>query len=123
MDVDIGLRSTRAEGYIPSLPKLDLPTCACHEEITVWTAFREELNLHQLCLLDDGFSEELQEAIESGVEVRQIALSKGKAARSTKLWYFLKQALSGFQRGVDLAKFVESLARTVRQQGTSSGVL
>ena len=55
----------------------------------------------------DRFSEELQEAIESGVEVRQIALSKGKAARSTKLWYLLKQALSGFQRGVDLAKFVE----------------
>ena len=99
MDVDTGLRSTRAEGYIPSLPKLDFAHMRTrHEEITVWTAFREELT-SWLCLLDDRFSEELQEAIESGVEVRQIALSKGKAARSTKLWYLLKQALSGFQRG------------------------
>ena len=86
-----------------------------HEEITVWTAFREELT-SWLCLLDDRFSEELQEAIESGVEVRQIALLKGKAARSTKLWYLLKQALSGFQRGVDLAKFVE-----LSQNGAAAG--
>ena len=78
MDVDTGLRSTRAEGYIPSLPKLDFAHMRTrHEEITFWTAFREELT-SWLCLLDDRFSEELQEAIESGVEVRQIALSKGK---------------------------------------------
>ena len=116
MDVDTGLRSTRAEGYIPSLPKLDFAHMRTrHEEITVWTAFREELT-SWLCLLDDRFSEELQEAIESGVEVRQIALSKGKAARSTKLWYLLKQALSGFQRGVDLAKFVE-----LSQNGAAAG--
>ena len=91
-----------------------LPTCA-PEEITVWTAFREELT-SWLCLLDDRFSEELQEAIESGVEVRQISLAKGKAARSTKLWYLLKQALSGFQRGIDLAKFVE-----LSQNGAAAG--
>ena len=116
MDVDTGLRSTRAEGYIPSLPKLDFAHMRTrHEEITVWTAFREELT-SWLCLLDDRFSAELQEAIESGVEVRQIALSKGKAARSTKLWYLLKQALSGFQRGVDLAKFVE-----LSQNGAAAG--
>ena len=116
MDVDTGLRSTRAEGYIHSLPKLDFAHMRTrHEEITVWTAFREELT-SWLCLLDDRFSEELQEAIESGVEVRQIALSKGKAARSTKLWYLLKQALSGFQRGVDLAKFVE-----LSQNGAAAG--
>ena len=116
MDVDTGLRSTRAEGYIPSLPKLDFAHMRTrHEEITVWTAFREELT-SWLCLLDDRFSEELQEAIESGVEVRQISLAKGKAARSTKLWYLLKQALSGFQRGIDLAKFVE-----LSQNGAAAG--
>ena len=86
-----------------------------HEEITVWTAFREELT-SWLCLLDDRFSEELQEAIESGVEVRQIALTKGKATHSTKLWYLLKQALSGVQRGIDLAKFVE-----LSQNGAAAG--
>ena len=65
MDVDTGLRSTRAEGYIPSLPKLDFAHMRTrHEEITVWTAFRKELT-SWLCLLDDRFSEELQEAIES----------------------------------------------------------
>ena len=115
-----GLGSLRVDsdeiGYIPSLPKLDFAHMRTrHEEITVWTAFREELT-SWLCLLDDRFSEELQEAIESGLEVRQIALSKGKAARSTKLWYLLKQALSGFQRGVDLAKFVE-----LSQNGAAAG--
>ena len=99
MDVDTGLRSTRAEGYIPSLPKLDFAHMRTrHEEITVWTAFREELT-SWLCLLDDRFSEELQEAIESGVEVRQIALSKGKAARSTKLLVPLEAGPFWFSEG------------------------
>ena len=67
-------------------------------------------------MLDDGFSKELQEAIESGVEVRQIALSKGKAARSTKLWYLLKQALLVFRGGLTLTKFVE-----LSQNGATAG--
>ena len=48
--------------------------------------------------------------------VAQLSLSKGKAARSTKLWYLLKQALTGFQRGTDIAKFVE-----LRQGGAAAG--
>ena len=35
-----------------------------HEEISTWTAYREELT-SWLCLLDDRYSEELQEVIES----------------------------------------------------------
>ena len=116
MDVDTGLRSNRAENYIPPFPKLAADKMRTrHEEISTWTAYREELT-SWLCLLDDRYSEELQEAIESSVPVAQLSLSKGKAARSTKLWYLLKQALTGFQRGTDIAKFVE-----LRQGGAAAG--
>ena len=49
-------------------------------------------------------------------KIAQLSLSKGKAARSTKLWYLLKQALTGFQRGTDIAKFVE-----LHQGGAAAG--
>ena len=45
MDVDTGLRSTRAEEFLLSLPKLDFAHMRTrYEEITVWIAFREELS-------------------------------------------------------------------------------
>ena len=111
-----GTGSNRAENCILPLPKLAADKMRTrHEEISTWTAYREELT-SWLCLLDDRYSEELQEAIESSVPVAQLSFSKGKAARSTKLWYLLKQALTGFQRGTDIAKFVE-----LRQGGAAAG--
>eukprot|EP00439_Symbiodinium_sp_Y106_P017051 s8776_g2.t1 len=116
MDVDTGLRSNRAENYIPPFPKLAADKMRTrHEEISTWTAYRElECRTNTENLL--AISLLLQEAIESSVPVAQLSLSKGKAARSTKLWYLLKQALTGFQRGTDIAKFVE-----LRQGGAAAG--
>ena len=80
MDVDSGIRSRRAENYIPQLPQLNFAGMSSrHAEIRIWTAYREELTA-RLCLLDDRYAEELREAATSVVEVSQVALSVGKAA-------------------------------------------
>ena len=62
MDVDTGIRSRRAENYIPSLPQLNFASMTTrHAEIRVWSSYRDELT-SWLCLLDDRFADELQEA-------------------------------------------------------------
>ena len=116
MEVDSGVRNKRAEGYIPQLPQLNYASMTSrHAEIRVWTAYRDELT-SWLCLLDDRYATELQEAISSNVEVLQVRLEAGKAARSTKLWFLLRQSMSKFQRGQDLAHLIE-----VKQMGASAG--
>ena len=82
-----------------------------HAEIRVWTAYKEELT-SWLCLLDDRFAEELEESEQSTVEVKQV----GRAARSSKLWFLLRQSLSKFQRAQDLIHVIE-----VSQKGASAG--
>eukprot|EP00439_Symbiodinium_sp_Y106_P005491 s14035_g1.t1 len=53
MDVDTGIRSRRAENYIPTLPQLNFASMNTgHAEIRVWSAYKEELT-SWLCLLDD----------------------------------------------------------------------
>ena len=116
MDVDSGIRSRRAESYIPQLPQLNFAGMSSrHAEIRIWTAYREELTAW-LCLLDDRYAEELREAATSVVEVSQVALSVGKAARSTKLWFLLRQSLSKFQRAQDFVQLIG-----VQQKGASAG--
>ena len=116
MDVDSGIRSRRAENYIPQLPQLNFAGMSSrHAEIRIWTAYREELTAW-LCLLDDRYAEELREAATSAVEVSQVALSVGKAARSTKLWFLLRQSLSKFQRAQDFVQLIG-----VNQKGASAG--
>ena len=116
MEVDSGVRNKRAEGYIPQLPQLNYASMTSrHAEIRVWTAYRDELT-SWLCLLDDRYATELQEAISSKVEVLQVRLEAGKAARSTKLWFLLRQSMSKFQRGQDLVHLIE-----VKQMGASAG--
>ena len=57
MDVDSGIRSRRAESYIPQLPQLNFAGMSSrHAEIRIWTAYREELTAW-LCLLDDRYAE------------------------------------------------------------------
>ena len=85
-----------------------------HAEIRVWSAYRDELT-SWLCLLDDRFADELQEA-ESAVSVEQSKLDVGKAARSSKLWFLLKQSMSKFQRAQDLIRLIEHT-----QKGASAG--
>ena len=116
MDVDSGIRSRRAESYIPQLPQLNFAGMSSrHAEIRIWTAYREELTAW-LCLLDDRYAEELREAATSVVEVSQVALPVGKAARSTKLWFLLRQSLSKFQRAQDFVQLIG-----VQQKGASAG--
>ena len=108
--------------YKTSEPKATFRNClnyasmtSRHAEIRVWTAYREELT-SWLCLLDDRYATELQEAISSSVEVLQVNLEAGKAARSSKLWFLLRQSMSKFQRGQDLVHLIE-----VKQKGASAG--
>ena len=116
MEVDTGLRSRRAESYIPTLPQLNYTAMATrHAEIKIWTSYKEELT-SWLCLLDDRYAEELTEAETSSVEIRQSELDVGKAARSTKLWFLLRQSLAKFQRSQDLLRLIE-----IRQKGASAG--
>ena len=116
MDVDTGIRSRRAENYIPSLPQLNFASMTTrHAEIRVWSSYRDELT-SWLCLLDDRFADELQEAEQSAVPVEQSKLDVGKAARSSKLWFLLKQSMSKFQRAQDLIRLIE-----IQQRGASAG--
>ena len=86
-----------------------------HAEIRVWSSYRDELT-SWLCLLDDRFADELQEAEQSAVPVEQGKLDVGKAARSSKLWFLLKQSMSKFQRAQDLIRLIE-----IQQRGASAG--
>ena len=116
MEVDTGIRSRRAENYIPSLPQLNFASMTTrHAEIRVWSAYRDELT-SWLCLLDDRFADELQEAEQSAVAVEQNKLDVGKAARSSKLWFLLKQSMSKFQRAQDIIRIIE-----VTQKGGRAG--
>ena len=47
------------------------------------------------------------EAETSTVEILQATLDVGKAARSTKLWFLLRQSLVKFQRAQDIIHLVE----------------
>ena len=120
MDVDSGIRSRRAENYIPQLPQLNFTGMTSrHAEIRVWTAYREKLTAW-LCLLDDRYAEELSEAASSSVEVPQSGPTAGRAARSTKLWFLLRQSLSKFQRARDFVQLIKC-ARKVLLPVTSCG--
>ncbi|CAE6930401.1 TY1B-LR3, partial [Symbiodinium sp. CCMP2456] len=55
--------------------------------------------------LRSRYAEELNEAEQSSFEVKQAALVTGKAARSTNLWFLLKQSMSRFQRAVAIARY------------------
>ena len=87
-----------------------------HAEIRVWSSYRDELT-SWLCLLDDRFADELQEAEQSAVPVEQGKLDVGKTARSSKLWFLLKQSMSKFQRAQDLIRLIE-----IQQRGASAGI-
>ena len=120
MDVDTGLRSRRAESYIPTLPQLNYAGMTTrHAEIKVWTSYREELT-SWLCLLDDRYATELAEAETSTVEILQATLDVGKAARSTKLWFLLRQSLAKFREHKTSFIWWRS-SRRVHQQDTSFG--
>ena len=52
--------------------------------------------------------------------MEQGKLDVGKAARSSKLWFLLKQSMSKFQRAQDLIRLIE-IQRGEQVQGMSSG--
>ena len=88
MDVDTGLRSRRAESYIPTLPQLNYAGMTTrHAEIKVWTSYREELT-SWLCLLDDRYATELAEAETSTVEILQANLGRWKGCAINEVVVF-----------------------------------
>ena len=116
MEVDTGLRSRRAESYIPQLPALKYSAMTTrHAEIRIWTSYKEELT-SWFCLLDDRYADELCEAESSTVEVKQSALMVGKAARYMKLRFLLRQYMAKFQRAQDLVHLIE-----ITQKGATAG--
>ena len=101
MDVDTGIRSRRAENKKTLLPQLNFASMTTRHAETLRYGCGPAIGTNftsWLCLLDDRFADELQEAAQSAVPVEQGKLDVGKAARSSKLWFLLKQSMSKFQR-------------------------
>ena len=64
-----------------------------------------------MCLLDECYAAELQEAVKQTNTIEQGKLAPEAAVRSSKLYHWMKQAMSGYKRGLDLAVLQE------REQG------
>ena len=64
-----------------------------------------------MCLLDECYAAELQEAVKQTTTIEQGKLAPEAAVRSSKLYHWMKQAMSGYKRGLDLAVLQE------REQG------
>ncbi|CAE7591036.1 unnamed protein product [Symbiodinium sp. CCMP2592] len=111
MEVDEGgapIRNPKAEAYVPKLPAIDggKMSKGRRSEIEGWAEFLEQF-LPWIALFDDRIPEELHRSIASEVTIKQSSLEKGQSVRSTRTFLYLKQALQGFARGLDLVKQVE----------------
>ena len=98
------------ESYIPNCPQLEIKDSGRRHEINTWLAFRERFG-SWLCLLDECYAAELQEAEKQTTTIEQGKLAPEAAVRSSKLYHWMKQAMSGYKRGLDLAVLQE------REQG------
>ena len=98
------------ESYIPNCPQLEIKDSGRRQEINTWLSFRERFG-PWLCLLDECYAAELQEAVRQTTAIEQGKLAPEAAVRSSKLYHWMKQAMSGYKRGLDLAVLQE------REQG------
>ena len=98
------------ESYIPNCPQLEIKDSGRRHEINTWLSFRERFG-SWLCLLDECYAAELQEAVKQTTTIEQGKLAPEAAVRSSKLYHWMKQAMSGYKRGLDLAVLQE------REQG------
>ena len=73
------------------------------KEVETWHAFMETLS-SWLALQEEAFVRELQLCIPVKTEIEQVILNPETAARSAKLFYYLKQSLSKWQRGLEIIR-------------------
>ena len=105
-----GSSGGKMESYIPNCPQLEIKDSGRRHEINAWLSFRERFG-SWLCLLDECYAAELQEAVKQTNTIEQGKLAPEAAVRSSKLYHWMKQAMSGYKRGLDLAVLQE------REQG------
>ena len=105
-----GSSGGKMESYIPNCPQLEIKDSGRRHEINTWLSFRERFG-SWLCLLDECYAAELQEAVKQTNTIEQGKLAPEAAVRSSKLYHWMKQAMSGYKRGLDLAVLQE------REQG------
>ena len=105
-----GSSGGKMESYIPNCPQLEIKDSGRRHEINAWLSFRERFG-SWLCLLDECYAAELQEAVKQTTTIEQGKLAPEAAVRSSKLYHWMKQAMSGYKRGLDLAALQE------REQG------
>ena len=105
-----GSSGGKMESYAPNCPQLEIKDSGRRHEINTWLSFRERFG-SWLCLLDECYAAELQEAVRQTTTIEQGKLAPEAAVRSSKLYHWMKQAMSGYKRGLDLAVLQE------REQG------
>ena len=111
-----GVRHSKAEQYLPKIPMLNYEKMVSRSsEINYWTEFVEAIS-SWLALLDDFYPVELYRASITDAVVRQDALEKGPAARSSRFHNLLKQSLGTFQRALDVVRQAEQ-----QQMGAACG--
>ena len=111
-----GVRHSKAEQYLPKIPMLNYEKMVSRSsEINYWTEYVEAIS-SWLALLDDFYPVELYRASITDSVVRQDALEKGPAARSSRFHNLLKQSLGSFQRGLDVVRQAEQ-----QQMGAACG--
>ena len=111
-----GVRHSKAEQYLPKIPMLNCEKMVSRSsEINYWTEYVEAIS-SWLALLDDFYPVELYRASITDSVVRQDALEKGPAARSSRFHNLLKQSLGSFQRGLDVVRQAEQ-----QQMGAACG--
>ncbi|OLP85402.1 hypothetical protein AK812_SmicGene33605 [Symbiodinium microadriaticum] len=111
-----GVRHSKAEQYLPKIPMLNCEKMVSRSsEINYWTEYVEAIS-SWLALLDDFYPVELYRASITDSVVRQDALEKGPAARSSRFHNILKQSLGSFQRGLDVVRQAEQ-----QQMGAACG--
>ena len=105
-----GSSGGKMESYIPNCPQLEIKDSGRRHEINTWLSFRERFG-SWLCLVDECYAAELQEAVKQTTTIEQGKLAPEAAVRSSKLYHWMKQAMSGYKGGLDLAVLQE------REQG------
>ena len=97
--------SNRAEKYLPPLPVIDHQGMGKGrmKEVETWHAFMETLS-SWLALQEEAFVRELQLCIPVKTEIEQVTLNPETASRSAKLFYYLKQSLSKWERGLEIIR-------------------
>ena len=96
-----GSSGGKMESYIPNCPQLEIKDSGRRNEINAWLSFRERFG-SWLCLLDECYAAELQETVRQTTVIEQGKLAQEAAVRSSKLYHWMKQAMSGYKRGLDI---------------------